>query len=84
MKIFVYLRDGRTVFLIEKRGLLGKLCAAEPWGDEDASVFAVRGIWDAAGLEYRWTQTRLRYRHEIGFVEEARGLADVLPQRAAA
>lgn len=77
MRLLVYLRDARTVYLIPSRGALARLARAEPW-NEGGPVAAVRGIWNPHTGEYLWTRVGLRYiaKGSIASVEEARGVAD--------
>lgn len=77
MKLLVYLRDGRTVYLIEKRGRLRQLVGDEPW-HEGASTFAVKGIWNPTTGEYVWSRVQLRHisKSSISVVEDAHGTAD--------
>jgi hypothetical protein len=85
VRILVYLRDGRTVYLLEKRSTLNKLVnGGEPW-HENESISVVRGIWNPEAREYVWKAIPLRYiaKASISVVEEARGIADVPPLEAA-
>jgi hypothetical protein len=77
VKLLVYLRDGRTVYLLEKRGRLRQLVGDEPW-HEGPHVFAVRGIWNPNTGEYVWTPVYLRHisKSSISVVEFARGIHD--------
>lgn len=72
MKLLVYLTDGRTVFLLERRGRLGDLVNADPWG-EQKTIRVARGIWNPITGEYIWTIIGLRYvrKASIAYVEEA-------------
>lgn len=73
MPVAVYMRDGRTVFLIPKRSLLGRLLARQP-DNEEPGVEVRRGIWNPAAGEYVWTDgIYLRYlaKGAIGWVEQA-------------
>jgi hypothetical protein len=84
VKILVYLKDGRTVYLLQKRGELARLVGVEPWGEHD-SIQAVRGTWNPATGEYVWARAKLRFvnRTSISTVEEVpRGLADAIAQDA--
>lgn len=78
MNLLVYLRDGRTVYLLEKRSRLMQLVTGEPWHEKE-SVRVVRGIWNPITGEYVWSSVGLRYlaKNSISVVEEApRGLVD--------
>ncbi len=86
MNLLVYLRDGRTVYLLEKRGRLRQLVGEEPW-HEGPGVRVVRGIWNPNTGEYIWTSVSLRHiaKSSISVVEEApHGLADAVAQEEAA
>jgi len=85
MKIFVYLRDGRTVYLIEKRGRLKQLVNVEPWHEQE-SVPVVRGIWNPERGEYEWERARVRFiaKASISVVEECRGIHDPVLRSAEA
>lgn len=80
MKLLVYMKDGRTVYFLEKRGRLAQLVGSEPW-HENESLRAARGIWNPHTGEYHWTAVPLRHiaRGSIAVVEEARGLSDAIP-----
>jgi hypothetical protein len=82
MRLLVYMKDGRTVFLLEKRSRLGALVRREPDHESD-SVGAARGIWNPHTGEYVWSHVPVRYiaKNSIAFVEEARGLEDVVSPR---
>lgn len=72
MKILVYLRDGRTVYLIVGRGSLARLLGRDPAHEGDP-VPVARGIWNPAIGEYVWTRSiNLRYlsKNSVGHVEE--------------
>jgi hypothetical protein len=85
VKLLVYMKDGRTVYLLEKRGRLAQLVNGEPW-HENESVRAARGIWNPHTGEYVWASVPLRHiaKGSIAVVEEARGLDDVLPPESSA
>lgn len=83
MKILVYMKDGRQVFLLERRGQLGDLMQSQPEGDS-RTIWAGRGIWNPFSGEYVWSNVGLRHiaKGSIALVEEApRGLEDAVPQR---
>lgn len=83
MKILVYMKDGRQVFFLDRRGLLSEL-VKEPLDDERRTIWAGRGIWNPITGEYVWSNVGLRYisRGSIALVEEApRGLEDAIPKR---
>ena len=85
MNLLVYLRDGRTVYLIEKRGRLRQLVGDEPW-HEGPSVRVARGTWNPTTGEYVWRAVGIRHiaKGSISVVEEApHGLADVVAPEAA-
>jgi hypothetical protein len=72
MRLLVYMRDGRTVYLVIGRGNLNKLVGREPW-HEDGGFEVARGIWNSLTGEYIWTRgVRLRFlaKGSIGVVEE--------------
>lgn len=80
MKILVYMRDGRTCYLLRNRKQLRDLIGTKPDG-EHPSVPAVRGIWNPHESEYVWQRVPLRHvpASSIGVVEEARdGIADAV------
>jgi hypothetical protein len=79
MKVLVYMRDGRTVYLIEKRGLLRALIGNDP-AHEGKSVFSVRGTWNPHTGMYVWRPVPLRHLSpsSIAVVEEARGVDDAV------
>lgn len=79
MKILVYMKDGRTVYMLEKRGRLAQLVQGEPWHEGD-SVRVARGIWNPHTGEYVWSAVPLRHiaKGSIAMVEEARGLDDAV------
>lgn len=84
MKLLIYMADGRTVYLLEKRSRLYELAGphAEPW-HERPSVRVARGTWSPITGEYLWEAIGIRFirRHGIARVEEApHGLADVVQQ----
>jgi hypothetical protein len=81
VKLLVYLRDGRTCYVIEGRGKLAELVNQEPW-HEGKSLKVVRGIWNPAKGEYAWNVVFLRSiaKGSIGVVEEARGIVDAVEQ----
>jgi hypothetical protein len=60
MRLFVYMRDGRTVYRLTRRGDFAKLVGQEPW-HEEKSVDVGRGIWNPSIGEYVWTPVRIRY-----------------------
>lgn len=78
MRILVYMRDGRTVYLLEKRSHLNLLLHREPDSTVGPSTAAVRGIWNPDTREYEWQRVHLRHiaRNSVSVVEEARGIAD--------
>lgn len=80
MRLFVYLRDGRTVYLVVGRGVLSSLVRGEPW-HEGRSVEVLRGIWNPTTGEYVWAGVRLRHlaKNSISVVEEADYGQGVLP-----
>jgi hypothetical protein len=79
VRLLVYMRDGRTVYLLEKRGRLAQLVGSEPWNEGD-SVNAVRGIWNHETGAYEWKAIHVRFiaKASISVVEEARGLSDAV------
>lgn len=86
MNLLVYLRDGRTVYLLEKRGRLAQLVGVEPW-HEGPGVRVARGIWNPTTGLYVWASVSLRHiaKGSISVVEEApHGLADAVAQEKAA
>ena len=85
MKLLVYMKDGRTVYLLERRGRLAQLVTGEPW-HEGESVRVVRGIWNPITGEYVWKSVPLRHiaKGSIAVVEEAQGLADAIHEELAA
>lgn len=72
MKLLVYMRDGRTVYVLRGRGELRLLASADPW-HEAGSVIAVRGTWNPDGFQFVW-QSNVHLRHlaqgSISHVEE--------------
>lgn len=83
MKILVYMKDGRQVFLLERRGMLGELVQSQP-EDKGRTIWAGRGIWNPFAGEYVWSNVGLRHiaKGSIALVEEApRGLSDAVPMR---
>lgn len=85
MKVLVYMKDGRTVYLLQRRAELSRLVTrqVEHEGDDarsSTSVPAVRGIWNPHTGEYVWTRIPLRYvaKGSIAAVEEARGLDEAV------
>lgn len=81
MKLLVYLRDGRTCYLIAKRGILRELVGDEPW-HEKGSARVLRGTWNPTAGEYVWTVAYLRWiaKGTISVVEEARDGGDAIEQ----
>jgi hypothetical protein len=73
VRLLVYLRDGRTVYMIKGRAVLSQLVGAEPWG-EHRGVNADRGTWNPTTGDYNWRTVRLRHlaKGSISHVEEAR------------
>jgi hypothetical protein len=72
MRLLVYMRDGRTVYALSGRAVLGRLMRRDP-AHEEESIAVVRGIWNPLTGEYLWTRgIRLRFiaQHSIAFVEE--------------
>lgn len=85
MKLLVYLRDGRTVYFLEKRGRLMQLTTGDSW-HEGESIRVARGIWNPITGEYTWRAVLLRHiaTNSISVVEEADTLAAAVPQEAIA
>lgn len=79
MKILVYMRDGRTCYLLRNRKQLRELIHTKPDG-EHTSVPVVRGIWNPHAGEYSWLRVPLRHVpvSSIGVVEEATGIDDAV------
>lgn len=79
MKVLVYMRDGRTCYLLRNRKQLRELIGTTPAG-EHPSTPAVRGIWNPIIGEYQWARVPLRHlpASSIGVVEEAVGLLDAV------
>lgn len=79
MRLLVYMKDGRTVYLLERRRRLAELVGGEPHHEGD-SVTAVRGIWNPHTGEYVWSSVPVRHlaKGSIAVVEEARGLDDAV------
>jgi len=71
VKLLVYLRDGRTVYKIERRHVLAKLLSSDPH-NENPSVAAVRGTWNPETGEYMWERVSLRHiaKNSVSVVEE--------------
>jgi len=85
MNLLVYLTDGRTVYLLEKRSRLTALVTREP-GHESEGYRVARGIWNPITGEYVWSAVHLRYirKASISVVEEApHGLADAVAPKEA-
>ncbi len=75
MKLLVFMKDGRTVYMIEKRGVLSELCRDEPWHEQPGAT-VVKGIWNPTTGEYLWQRNvRLRFlaKGSISHVEEDHG-----------
>ena len=72
MKLLVYLTDGRTVFLLERRGRLSDIVNADPW-HEGKTIRVAKGIWNPTTGEYVWSIVGIRYirKASIAMVEEA-------------
>lgn len=72
MRLLVYLKDGRTVYMLKGRGVFAKLIGLEPW-HEERSVECQRGIWNPTTGEFHWQGVRLRHiaKSSISVVEEA-------------
>lgn len=83
MKLLVYLRDGRTVYFLEKRGRLRQLMSGEP-GHEGESYRVARGIWNPITGEYVWKAVLLRHlaKSSVSVVEEANTIEAARPQEA--
>jgi hypothetical protein len=87
MRILVYLRDGRTVYLIDGRAKLARLASREPWSEgANDGIAAVRGIWNHETRDWDWQRVVLRYvaKSTISHVEEARGISDAAKGELAA
>lgn len=71
MRLLVYLRDGRTVYMLKGRGVLRKLVEGDPWHEHE-SVLVMRGIWNPTLGEYGWAGVPLRHiaKQSISVVEE--------------
>jgi hypothetical protein len=78
VRILVFLRGARTVYLLEKRGHLRQLTTVGPSNELD-SVDAVRGTWNPNARSWDWKHVPLRHiaKTSISVVEEARGVLDV-------
>lgn len=86
MNLLVYLTDGRTVYLVERRGRLRDLTTWEPWHEKE-SVRIARGTWNPVTGEWFWEAVRLRFlrKASIARIEEAPfGIASVVPSEEAA
>lgn len=72
MRLLVYLRDGRTVYLIVGRGKLRQLAGVEPW-HEGPGILVQRGVWNPVTGLYHWSGVKVRHisKSSIGHVEEA-------------
>lgn len=72
MRLLVYLRDGRTVYMIKGRSVLAQLVGVEPWG-EHHGIDVQRGTWNPTTGEYHWRGVRVRHlaKGSISHVEEA-------------
>lgn len=83
MKLLVYLRDGRTVYFLEKRGRLRQLTGSKP-GHEGESYRVARGIWNPILGQYGWKAVLLRHiaTNSISVVEEATTIEAARPQEA--
>ena len=82
MDLLVYLRDGRTVYLIEGRKRLAQLSNSEPWSQEQNSIRVARGIWNPTTGQFVWRAVRIRHvsKSSISVVEEAPfGIDSVVP-----
>jgi hypothetical protein len=84
VKILVYMKDGRQVFFLERRGQLADLVQSQPEGD-GRTIWCGRGIWNPITGEYVWSNVGLRHiaKGSIALVEEApHGLADAIPAQS--
>jgi hypothetical protein len=73
VKILVYMRDGRTVYRIAKRGLLAELLTREP-AHEERGIAVERAYWNpVTGTFTFWHEVRLRFlsKNSVAVVEEA-------------
>lgn len=70
MRILVYLRDGRTCYVLRGRAELGRLLRSKP-DHEDEPVVCVKGTWNPTTGTYNWVPgTRLRHIGQVSHVEE--------------
>lgn len=72
MRLLVYLRDGRTVYMLTGRGTFRKLVGVDPW-HEGPGVLVQRGIWNPTTGEYVWRGVQVRHisLNSVSVVEEA-------------
>ena len=79
MKLLVYMKDGRTCYLLERRHRLAQLVRDEPY-HEGESVTTVKGHWNPHTGEYVWQSVPVRWiaKGSIAVVEEVRGLDDAV------
>jgi hypothetical protein len=81
VKILVYIRDGRTVYVLRGRGELARLVGAEPW-HEGKGTAVDRAIWNPTTGLYVWTRgifVRFISRASIAVVEEGHPDGAVAP-----
>jgi hypothetical protein len=61
MWLVIYLRDGRTAYLLRGRKALRVLLGLDP-GNEERGVKVVRGIWNPERGEYLWAMEPVELR----------------------